>query len=84
VRLGWRSTPTRCTWAEVRFNEAEARAPRMVLYLYVPEVLKPCFNEAEARAPRMAPPSDAQRRYAPRASMRPRRVRLGWPEVYHL
>ena len=60
-----------------RWNEAEARAPRM---LPDSEGLGGCDeegHEAEARAPRMLP-DDATRRAAHgRASTRPRRARLG-------
>ena len=61
-----------------RFNEAEARAPRMLrsaLRLRAEESIS--FNEAEARAPRMLPELDGwwAEAYTPR--MRPRRARLG-------
>src|SRR5581483_6889663 len=39
------------------------------------------FNEAEARAPRMARSPDCCAGRDASASMRPRRVRLGWPEA---
>ena len=36
-----------------RFNEAEARAPRMRAARFLAPGPTECFNEAEARAPRM-------------------------------
>ena len=78
MRLGWAMAgdrQRRC--AGNCFNEAEARAPRMGRVGSDGPALPLSFNEAEARAPRMA---DRPGRYGRRASasMRPRRVRLGW------
>jgi len=38
---------------QTRFNEAEARAPRMLLLKLQLQLCHTRFNEAEARAPRM-------------------------------
>ena len=54
VRLGW-CVPLRLTDAVARFNEAEARTPRMATDdIDGACATVPRFNEAEARTPRMA------------------------------
>ena len=60
------------------FNEAEARAPRMVDARPHPVAGRAGFNEAEARAPRMDGGEAFYGTGRRTASMRPRRVRLGW------
>ena len=61
-----------------RFNEAEAHAPRIRSGETSRASIDECFNEAEAHAPRIHglqhPPVLLDRR----ASMRPRRMRLGY------
>ncbi len=60
-----------------RFNEAEARAPRMLARCTHVITIWKCFNEAEARAPRMQTSPSSSREPGSAASMRPRRARLG-------
>jgi len=84
VRLGWEGQQ-RSSHHRTRacFNEAEARAPRMGLRPSPGGHLSaPRFNEAEARAPRMGRVGRRARAAEVEASMRPRRVRLGWAEPF--
>ena len=79
VRLGWAIARGPRGDAVERFNEAEARTPRMGRDLLRTGARRRArFNEAEARTPRM----DERGLDVPiapcGASMRPRRVRLGW------
>ncbi len=62
-----------------RFNEAEARAPRMLTSRSATATSRPNrgFNEAEARAPRMPQLDGVAVDRRVDASMRPRRARLG-------
>ncbi len=53
VRLGWGCPAPHVVVSAPSFNEAEARAPRMVHGLRSRLSNFQCFNEAEARAPRM-------------------------------
>ena len=77
ARLGCHRLSRRCRTLRVGFNEAEARAPRMRRCPASSGPRPRRFNEAEARAPRM--PSDFRQHTSRRgrASMRPRRARLG-------
>ena len=68
--------------AESRFNEAEARTPRMRRRRHVRGSQSTRFNEAEARTPRMRDSSPPGSGNAERASMRPRRVRLGCASAF--
>ena len=63
-----------------RFNEAEARTPRMAFESRLAKLRRDVrFNEAEARTPRMGVSCAGHDGAVDRmASMRPRRVRLGW------
>ena len=61
------------------FNEAEAHAPRIQVNCY--DLVKNCwksFNEAEAHAPRIPPRRCFRTGRFRIASMRPRRMRLGY------
>jgi len=83
VRLGCSSPCGFGLACHQRFNEAEARAPRMRARPTPGYPLRQRFNEAEARAPRMRGSLAYHDETVP-ASMRPRRVRLGclriaWP-----
>ncbi len=78
-RLGWIADRRAARRRSRRFNEAEARAPRMAgvaVRRSVDDRMR--FNEAEARAPRMATRPRRALGDAASASMRPRRERLGW------
>ncbi len=71
----------RCQFMErdgAGFNEAEARAPRMAAASSNWSASISSFNEAEARAPRMGRHLADPASRVIGASMRPRRVRLGW------
>ena len=62
-----------------RFNEAEARAPRIPFDKDGSLVAHGRgFNEAEARAPRIQPPPPPPAKAPIPASMRPRHARLGY------
>ena len=79
MRLGYHCR-TGCLTLEARgFNEAEAHAPRIRCALAAcPKAGIPRFNEAEAHAPRIR---QSLRLVSPArqdASMRPRRMRLGY------
>ena len=76
MRLGCRLFALRSRIPYIGFNEAEARAPRMLLTASSSVLYSICFNEAEARAPRMRTRT-GKRHVRNLASMRPRRVRLG-------
>ena len=54
VRLGWIASAVGSAACFRSFNEAEARAPRMVTDTGDTITMPLSFNEAEARAPRMA------------------------------
>src|SRR5579885_3491679 len=79
VRLGWRINRHERSAEGRRFNEAEARAPRMALDDFVPLM---ALLRASMRPRRVRlgwPAVDLKiNDTASRASMRPRRVRLGW------
>ena len=78
MRLGYDAKENRERANYCRFNEAEAHAPR----IHYPGRHTPAacrrFNEAEAHAPRIRPgiSSPAPNQFP--ASMRPRRMRLGY------
>ena len=60
------------------FNEAEAHAPRIRLAAMCSATRKPGFNEAEAHAPRIHASETMSAASFDIASMRPRRMRLGY------
>ena len=63
-----------------RFNEAEAHAPRIQDNLWQLLYAARRFNEAEAHAPRIRGDGSQARTITDAASMRPRRMRLGYLE----
>ena len=64
-----------------RFNEAEAHAPRIQVEQRKRKKFLGSFNEAEAHAPRIPNLSRAQAIGHVQASMRPRRMRLGYASI---
>ena len=77
ARLGCAGSPVYDRIRDCCFNEAEARAPRMLTTNRCEVARYLCFNEAEARAPRMHGAHRGQAHRPRIASMRPRRARLG-------
>ena len=78
MRLGYLALEALKKDKDEGFNEAEAHAPRIRgLGCGVGGVEKG-FNEAEAHAPRIHSPKRRARHSQRRASMRPRRMRLGY------
>ena len=80
MRLGYRPAGPGMEDENESFNEAEAHAPRILPPARFICRLKVCFNEAEAHAPRIPSRRDHKARRA-RASMRPRRMRLGYADI---
>ena len=79
MRLGYSKAPERPGERPAGFNEAEAHAPRILYPMtYGSTRGRCCFNEAEAHAPRILYWHRPHPRDAGRASMRPRRMRLGY------
>ena len=77
-RIGYATHPAIAHRYRTSFNEAEARAPRILAIARRAREISKSFNEAEARAPRISPHKREARTCQISASMRPRRVRLGY------
>ena len=77
ARLGYLVDPTNDARFTSRFNEAEARTPRIHTADSDPRSPRR-FNEAEARTPRIPATSASSVATRHDASMRPRRARLGY------